>query len=248
MREKMTTAQSLRKLCKAAIPVLLLLAAAVIALTNPDCSVQTVLSYTPENPVSAACVLLLLYVLKSATIVFPVIVLEIAAGYLFQTRIALLINLAGLLIILTVPYWVGRISGINTIKKLIQKYPKYQKAFSLPDNNFPYFCDNPKYEALLTRQQSNSLFLCFFLRVISCLPGDVVTMYLGATKTSYLQNVTGGLFGVLPGMILATVLGAGMQDPSSPAFRISIALTVFLSAASAGVYSLYRRRLKNKER
>lgn len=228
MREKMTTAQSLRKLCKAAIPVLLLLSAAIIALTNPDFSVQTVLSYTPENPVSAACVLLLLYVLKSATIVFPVIVLEIAAGYLFQTRIALLINLAGLLIILTVPYWVGRISGINTIKKLIQKYPKF--------------------EALLTRQQSNSLFLCFFLRVISCLPGDVVTMYLGATKTSYLQNVTGGLFGVLPGMILATVLGAGIQDPSSPAFRISIALTVFLSAASAGVYSLYRRRLKNKER
>lgn len=189
-------------------------------------SVETVLALTPKSTVRAAVVLLLLYAVKSATVVFPLILLQIAAGHLFSKWAALGINFVGILIILTIPYWIGRAAGINTIRKLVQKYPKAGE--------------------LIDRQQNSSFFLCFFLRVISCLPGDVVTMYLGATKTSFWQNLLGGTLGILPGMILATLMGSTIRDPRAPAFWISAILMAALSVSSFLLYYLYRRKSKKR--
>lgn len=100
----------------------------------------------------------------------------------------------------------------------------------------------------MDKQQSNSLFLCFFLRVISCLPGDLVTMYFGATGTPFWQNLLGGVLGILPGMVLATLMGSSIQDPSSPIFWISALLAVTLSVLSAALYYVYQRRAKGNER
>lgn len=68
-----------------------------------DITVQTVLNYTPESPFAAAIVILLLYALKSVSFVFPIAVLQIAVGHLFQTPVALLINLLGRAITLSIP-------------------------------------------------------------------------------------------------------------------------------------------------
>ena len=150
-----------------------------------------------------------------------------AAGYLFPAAAALSINLLGIWIILTIPYWIGRALGIRQVSKLTQKYPKFQ--------------------AIMKKQQNHSFFLCFFLRVISCLPGDLVTMYLGATHTPFLHNLLGGTLGILPGMILATFMGLSIQDPFSPAFWISVILSVSLAALSTALYYVYLKRQKGKE-
>ena len=86
------------------------------------------------------------------------------------------------------------------------------------------------------------LFLCFFLRAVSCLPGDIVTLYLGATRTPFWHNLLGGTLGILPGMVLATLMGSSIQDPSSPAFWLSAALSVGLAASSALLYAVYWKR------
>lgn len=211
-----------------AVILTVILAVVVVILVKTDFSVKTVLSYTPENPVLAACLLVILYSVKSATVVFPVAVLEIAAGHLFSTGTALIINSVGIGVLLTVPYLIGYHSGIHVIRKIIRKYPAF--------------------EEIVETQQENSYFLCFFLRVIGCLPGDIVTMYFGATKTPYLQNLIGGFLGMCPGMILATVLGSGIQDPSSSSFWISVLLTLILSVTSFLVYRLYRRKLHKSNR
>lgn len=187
-------------------------------------SVEMLLTFTPRNPLKAAALMLLLYALKSIIIFFPLIVLEIAVGYFFSPWTALGINLVGILIILTIPYLIGRAVGLNAIQKLIQKYPRFGE--------------------ILGKQQNNELFLCFFLKIISCLPGDLVTMYFGATQTPFWKNLFGGIIGVLPGMILATFMGSNIQDPSSPAFWISIILTIALAALSFFLYHAYRRKMK----
>lgn len=207
-----------------AVCVLIIL---VWLIVNPDVSVQTLLDHTPQNPVAAAVVILLLYAFKSITVFFPLIVLEITTGYIFPSWEAVLINFAGILIVLTVPYGIGRTAGMDTIQKQIQK--------------------RPKFEEILKMQKCNSFFLCFFLRIISCLPGDIVTMYLGATKTPFWKNLVAGTLGILPGMLLATLLGRSIQDPKSPIFWLSAGLTVILAALSVLVYYLYRRRMKKKE-
>jgi uncharacterized membrane protein YdjX (TVP38/TMEM64 family) len=71
-------------------------------------------------------------------------------------------------------------------------------------------------------------------------------MYLGATQTSFWQNLLGGMLGILPGMILATLMGSSIQDPGSPAFWISAILRVTLAALSILLYYAYRRKLSKK--
>lgn len=68
---------------------------------NQNVSVATLLAFTPKDSIKAAFIMLLLYVLKSATIFFPLIIIEIAVGHLFSPLVALGINFAGMLIILS---------------------------------------------------------------------------------------------------------------------------------------------------
>lgn len=204
-----------------------LLGLAVVFALRSNLSLDTILTCTPQNPVLTAGVLLLCYGLKSATVVFPLLLLEIAAGYLFPAPAALVINLIGIWIILTIPYWIGRALGLRQVSKLTQKYPKFQ--------------------AVMEKQLNHSFFLCFFLRAISCLPGDLVTMYLGATHTPFWHNFLGGTLGILPGMIPATIMGVSIQNPSSPAFWISAALSVGLAILSTVLYYVYLKHQKTKD-
>ncbi|OUQ23247.1 hypothetical protein B5E80_10250 [Flavonifractor sp. An135] len=200
---------------------------AVLWALHSGLSFHALLVQPLQAPLWTAGFLLLCYALKSATVVFSLLVLEMAAGYLFPLPAALLLNLLGIWIILTIPYGIGRALGLRQVRKLTQNYPKFQ--------------------LLMEKQQDHSLFLCFFLRAISCLPGDLVTLYLGATHTPFWHNFLGGTLGIVPGMILATVMGVGIQDPSSPTFWVSAALTVGLSVSSTVFYSVYLKRHRGKE-
>lgn len=189
-------------------------------------SAEAVLAFAPKHPAGAAAIVLGLYALKCVTVVFPLVVLEIAVGHLFPVWAALALNLIGVLITLTIPYCIGRAVGMNAVQKLMQKYPRFAE--------------------LIGRQQENEFFLCFFLRVISCLPGDVVTLYMGATHTNFWKNLIGGTLGILPGMILSTVMGNNIRNPNSPVFWGSIALTICLSVLSVGLEYLYCRKRRQK--
>ena len=193
-----------------------------------EVSAQTLLEYTPKNPLLAAVVLWLLYALKSATIFFPLVVLEITAGHLFSPCAAIFVNVLGLSAALTIPYWIGRTSGMEAVQSLMEKYPRLGQ--------------------LIDKQLDNSFFFCFFLRIAGGLPGDVVTMYLGATKIPYWKNLIAGLIGLFPRMFLATLIGESIQDPKSPMFLISSLLTFSMALLSLLFYHLYRRRLGRKRR
>ena len=90
---------------------------------NEEVTVQTILDYTPDNLLVAALVLLLFFALKSVTIVFPIIILEVAAGHLFTTIPAILINILGTLIGYIIAYFIGYFSGSTVVNKSAQKYP-----------------------------------------------------------------------------------------------------------------------------
>lgn len=181
-----------------------------------DITVQTVLSYTPESPLAAAIVILLLYALKSVSFVFPIAVLQIATGHLFQTPIALLINFLGRAITLSIPYWVGRCSGSSLITSLQKKYPKIKDL-----------CD---------KQGRNPIFISFLLRTFCFLPGDAVSLYLGATRIPYPYYITGGVLGTTLGVVLATILGSSITEPGSPAFWLSASLMAFMAIISVIFY------------
>ena len=105
---------------------------AFFLVSGNDITVQTVLSYTPESPFAAAVVILLLYALKSVSFVFPIAVLQIATGHLFQTPIALFINFSGRAITLAIPYWIGHFSGSDAMKRLGNRKPDIKVTHLAP--------------------------------------------------------------------------------------------------------------------
>lgn len=191
-----------------------------------DITVQTVLSYTPESPFAAAIVILLLYALKSVSFVFPIAVLQIATGHLFQTPVALFINFLGKAITLSIPYWVGRFSGSDMINSLQGKYPKIKK--------------------ILDKQGQNPVFISFLLRTFCFLPGDAVSLYLGVTRIPYPYYITGGVLGTTLGVVLATILGSSITEPGSPAFWLSASLMAFMAIISVIFYLRNNKKKAHK--
>lgn len=193
--------------------------------SGKEITVQAVLNYTPDTPLAAASVILLLYALKSMSFVFPVVVLQIATGHLFPTPYALLINFLGRAVTLSIPYWVGRFSGSDMAETLIRKYPKL--------------------EALCSRQSRKPLFISFLLRTLCFLPGDAVSLYLGATKIPFPHYLAGGISGTLLGVVLSTVLGSSITEPGSPAFLLSALLMASVAVIST-IWYAYSDRRKRK--
>ncbi|HEY8362305.1 MAG TPA: VTT domain-containing protein [Tissierellaceae bacterium] len=176
---------------------------------NKDISVEAILNYTPSNPIAAALVILFLYVLKSISVVFPIIILEIAAGHLFSTISAIIINMLGVIIGLVISYFIGYYSGSDAINKMVQKYPKL--------------------DMFVQKQTKNPFFTCFLLRAIYILPRDAVSIYLGALKFPFSTYLLTSILYALPSTILATLFGTSITEPTSPMFWISILSMILLS-------------------
>ena len=205
------------------VPIVLSLLCMIIFLaTRNEWSVDAILQYSPENTVLAAMMMFVLYAAKSMSIVFPMMVLQIAGGHLFSLPMAIIVNIVGMVILLTLPYWTGYFSGSGLVQKLMKKHPKLKTAVEY--------------------QQENSFFVTFFLRIISILPGDVVSMYFGAVKTPFWVYLLGSSLGTVPGVITATLIGSALTEPTSPMFIFSLLLTVFLSLMSLLLHHFHRKR------
>ena len=125
-------------------------------------------------------------------------------------------------ICLILQYMVGRLSGKEAMESTVRKYPRFAE--------------------IVGRGQNNSVFLSFYLRVISILPGDIVSMYLGASGTRFVPYLFASLLGTMPGIICATLLGMNITDPTSPMFWISLGLNILLSVLSAAGYLIYKKK------
>ena len=189
------------------LPIVACLIFTIIAVWKRDeLSVQNISRLVTENVALSALILLLLYALKSLSVAFPIAVLEVVAGIVFPLPIALLLNLIGIVIVLTIPYHIGRLSGHDLADQIIGR--------------------NKWLERISEYQSKNAFFVSFLLRVIAILPGDIVSMYLGASGIRFPQFLTGCLLGALPRMIAYTIAGDSIMTPNSPAFIISVLLSV----------------------
>lgn len=188
---------------------------------------EDILSWQPENLFLAAVILLCFFAVKSALVFIPIMIPQILAGHLYSRDIALLINLLGLVVVMSVPYWIGKRLGSTKMERLIQKYPKLQ--------------------SILKVQEDNQMAFCFMLRACSVPPADIVTMYLGATGMPFLTSVIGGVLGYFPGMVLTTFLGANIRNPESPAFWKALALNVAWVILSGLGFYLFKKFHSGKE-
>ncbi|WP_312644206.1 VTT domain-containing protein [Hydrogenoanaerobacterium sp.] len=190
-------------------------------------SIQNILSITPDNYLLAALTILGLYALKSVSVVFPLLVLYIAVGAIFPMLPAVLLNTVGLLICISIPYFIGRFSGSEAVSKLVEKYPKARQMSEY--------------------SSKNAVFLSYLLRVINLLPGDVVSMVLGASGMEFTSYTVGSMLGLLPVMIPAVLVGRSIENPLSLQFVVSFAAMIIISLGSTIWYNRRQKRKKRNE-
>ena len=185
-------------------------------------SVESVLQASPQNMLLAALFLLLLFALKSLSVFIYCGFLFIASGIIFPLPAAILINLLGAAVMVSLPYWLGRRMGGELIDSIVRKYPK--TAF------------------LRQLQMENELFLSFITRIINILPSDILSLYMGASGISYGKYLLGSVAGMLLTIVTFPIVGSNITNPTSPPFIASVAVQAAVTVVSITGYALYLRK------
>ena len=199
--------------------VMLLIAGGAVAfiLTRGSIGVQELLAWSPENKWLAALAALAAYALKSQTVVVPYALIATAVGLIFDLPAALAVNTLGSVVCISLPYLTGRGSDGVLVDVLLARQPR-MRAF---------------YEA-----NRRHLFLVSLVLRVANLSNDILGLVFGSLKMKYWEYLLSSLVGILPAMVLYTVLGNDL-DPFSAPVLISFAVDV---ASIAAAFLLLRAR------
>ena len=188
-------------------------------------SAEGIASYTPGNSLAAAIVMLMLFALKSLSVVIYSGLLYAASGIIFPLPAAIILNIAGTVIMVTLPYEIGKKNGSSAVNAIREKYPKA--------------------EAISEKRTKNDFIFAFLARMMR-LPSDVVSVYMGAVNVEYKKYLLGSLLGIFPHTIIFPIIGMNVRDVHSPEFFISICAELAYILITALFYMLYRKKSKNK--
>ena len=89
-------------------------------------------NFTPKNPFFAICIILILFALKSISMVIYGGILYVVSGILFSLPTAIAVNLIGGIIMTSIPFWIGKRFGAKRMDHLVQRNPKLELLRTLP--------------------------------------------------------------------------------------------------------------------
>ncbi|MGN0313759.1 MAG: CDP-alcohol phosphatidyltransferase family protein [Fusicatenibacter sp.] len=186
---------------------------------------EKIASMTPANSFLAALVLLALFALKSLTVVIYAPLLYAVSGLLFPLPAAITINLVGTLIMVTIPYEVGRAAGAGTEERLVEKHPKLATIREIRSTNHFYFV--------------------WMVRTIR-IPTDLVSAYMGAVGIQYAEYLPASMLGMLPSMITFALMGTNIHDVRSLPFIISATAQIAFMIVSVILFVNYQKKYQTR--
>ena len=211
------------KLVFRTMPVLAVIIIGILIWCNKDfLTIENLLKISPTGNIQAIIFMMLLYCTKSLSIILPINPIYILGSRLFSKWWAFIINLAGLSCGLLLQYMVGKVSGSELIDYLRKRYTKIDKMVEFQDKN--------------------SFSSVFVIRLIGMLPMDLISMYYGACKCNMPIYLFASILGMLPNMVLYTLLGVSLSQPDLKMFWIVLFIKIILILCT-----LLGKRYYNKE-
>ncbi len=132
------------------------------------------------------------YLVKSVLFIIPASLIYISIGMAFPTVNACLISLVGIILEITVTYFLGLFLGGDYVNRLLSKSKGGQKILDTKINdNFPAF---------------------LVIRALPVFPIDFVSLFWGASKAKFPRYFFASVIGIMPRVILFTILGDGIYD------------------------------------
>ncbi len=132
------------------------------------------------------------YLTKSILFIIPASLIYISTGMAFPPLTASLISLVGIIIEVTVTYLLGLFLGGEYVNKQLEKTKAGKKILDMKLN------DN--FLALLP------------IRALPVFPIDFVSLFWGASKCSFHRYFFASVIGIMPRVVLFTILGDGIYD------------------------------------
>lgn len=172
-----------------AVAIMAVIIANFRSLQNID--VRELLSRCASLPIQLLTILGI-YAVKGLTLVVPASLVYIAIGMaLDKIWIAVLINCLGIVVEVTITYIIGIILGGPFVKSKLEKTKYGAKVFSIYD-----------------KHEKSGIFI---IRILG-LPIDFCSLFFGAMRARYLPYLGMSLAGILPRVILFTILGDKVYD------------------------------------
>ncbi len=165
-----------------------------------------------------------IYLLKAIVFVVPASLVYIAVGLALPTFIAIPVNIAGILLEVCVTYLLGMMLGGNIVTNKLKKVKYGDKILAL--------------------HEKNKLSAIFAIRVLPVFPIDIVSLFLGAVKMKFVPYLLISLAGILPRVILFTILGDGLYD-YIPMQKLMVIAAVLVPVAL--IIWIIRYALKSKK-
>lgn len=154
------------------------------------------------------------YLIKSVLFIIPASLIYISTGMAFDVLPACLISLAGIISEVTVTYFLGLFLGGDYVNKLLAKSKGGQKILDMKFNdNFPAF---------------------LVIRALPVFPIDFVSLFWGASKAKFPRYFFASVIGIMPRVILFTILGDGIYDYIP--IHLIIKIVIFAIPAGVAVY------------
>lgn len=132
-----------------------------------------------------------IFFLKSLLFVIPASLIYISVGMAFTPLTAILVSLMGIAVEVSATYLLGRFLGGDAVNKMLSKSKNGQK--------------------LLEKDVGNKFSVLFLMR-FSGLPIDFTSLFLGASGCKYVIYLIASLAGIMPRVILFTLLGDRIYD------------------------------------
>lgn len=145
-----------------------------------------------SNMVIAILTIWGVYLTKSILFIIPASLIYISIGMAFPPLTASLISLVGIIIEVTVTYFLGLFLGGEYVNKQLAKTKAGKKILDMKLN------DN--FLALLP------------IRALPVFPIDFVSLFWGASKCGFGRYFFASVIGIMPRVILFTILGDGIYD------------------------------------
>lgn len=194
-----------------------------VLLHRADFTLEAILSRAAQDPLAAAGFMLCLFGLKSLTFFVYAGLLYLANGILFGPWPGMLVSLAGSLIMVLVPYGLGRYLGGSLVESLMEKHPNLQQIRDF--------------------QSRNAFGTILAARSILRLPSDVVSLYFGSTKTGLKNYLAASLLACLPNILAFSWMGNAMQEKASGQFWLA---ALFEAAWALFCFVLWKMQRKKQ--
>ncbi len=133
-----------------------------------------------------------IYFIKALVFVVPASLVYVAVGAIMEPIPAVIVNLIGIFIEVSVTYWLGSFLGKDAVHKLLSKKETGRK--------------------LLEKDIGNKASVLVSIRAIPAFPIDFVSLFYGVSGCSYLKYAFLSVAGISWRVILFTVLGDALFE------------------------------------